>query len=360
MLEPKGQPRGAKKCGGMSTDGAGVSSKITGRATTVIAFYCENATLASVKKLLTMPKKNEKFVEDDAVSLVHVADRVAARLKRKGKGKDGEYSASRVWNLRKLGNVLHPHDLARLLQNRDPRMRCDISHWDCFNWSLLHRPPNTLESLHGCRENQLQGTRPRQQLCFHFRPTDLLSLMPRRAPGTTTGRSMSQNPTLSVLVRGTRRVHVRGELLVLMSSGTVATAIGSSDSHEERFQRVWRAMQERPVEAVPVADVTAQARITILKPACEVMWMQRSLLRTAAFRAANATLDSIILPDSAEEASFCHEELCFTSLKDPFRNVSTVGIGGSSFGGGHPSRVGLEIDVVAPTHCCCTVHHEAV
>ena len=82
--------RSEEECGGTTTDGAGVSSKITGRATTVIAFHRENATLASAKKLLTMPKK---FAEDDAVSLVQMAGRVAARLKRKRKGKDGEYPA---------------------------------------------------------------------------------------------------------------------------------------------------------------------------------------------------------------------------------------------------------------------------
>ena len=54
----------------------------------------------------------------------------------------------------------------------------------------------------------VEGTGSRQRLCFHFRPIDLLFLMPR-SPGTT-GWSMSQSPTLSVLVRGTKRVHVRG------------------------------------------------------------------------------------------------------------------------------------------------------
>ena len=88
------------------------------------------------------------------------------------------------------------------------------------------------------------GTGPRQQLCSHARPIDLLSLMPRSAPGTTTSRSMSQKPTQSVLVRGTRRVHVRGE----------GSCSCPPDSHEERFQRVRRAMQERPVAAVPVAN----------------------------------------------------------------------------------------------------------
>ena len=46
---------------------------------------------------------------------------------------------------------------------------------------------------------------------FPFRPIDLLSLT-RSESGTITGRRMrSQNPTLSVLVRGIRRLHVRGE-----------------------------------------------------------------------------------------------------------------------------------------------------
>ena len=50
-----------------------------------------------------------------------------------------------------------------------------------------------------------------------------------------------------------------------------------------------------------------------------------------------------------EEAPFCHEERA--SL--PQRSISkrsAIGIGGSSFGGGHPSSSGLEIDAVAPTH----------
>ena len=80
---------------------------------------------------------------------------------------------------------------------------------------------------------------------------------------------MSQNPTLSVVVRGT---------LVLMSSGTVATAIDSpcsrgetpacsaGDARDQLNQSQWR-----------IKIVTAQATITILKQACEVMWIAGSI-----------------------------------------------------------------------------------
>ena len=40
---------------------------------------------------------------------------------------------------------------------------------------------------------------------------------------------------------------------------------------------------------------------------------------------------------------------CLTSSRVHSKR-SAIGIGGSSFGGGHPSRAGLEIDAVAPTH----------
>ena len=60
-----------------------------------------------------------------------------------------------------------------------------------------------------------------------------------------------------------RRVHVRQ---VLMSSGMVATAIDSPDSHDDKFQR--RAMQERRVDAVLVADQESEYHDS---EACEVM-----------------------------------------------------------------------------------------
>ena len=59
---------------------------------------------------------------------------------------------------------------------------------------------------------------------------------------------------------GSRHAEPRSQRrrLVLMSSRTVATAIDSPDSHEERFHRVRRAMQARPAveaqEAVRVED----------------------------------------------------------------------------------------------------------
>ena len=63
----------------------------------------------------------------------------------------------------------------------------------------------------------------------------------------------SESDTVSVGARHQDGPRQRRRL-VLMSSGTVATAIDSPDSHEERFQRVRRAMQRRPVDAVPAAN----------------------------------------------------------------------------------------------------------
>ena len=62
--------------------------------------------------------------------------------------------------------------------------------------------------------------------------------------------------------------------------------------------------------------VTAQARIT-LKQACKVMWMP---LRTAALRAAFATLDSIILPDLLKKRPSVKRSVPHF-LKGPFRNA---------------------------------------
>ena len=113
----------------------------------------------------------------------------------------------------------------------------------------------------------------------------------------------SESDTVSVGSRHQEGPHQRRRL-VLMSSGTVATAVDSPDCHEEI---PLCSAGERPVEAVPVAvqDVTAQARITILKPA--FMWMQRSILgrRHCGPHLRRWTPH---LARSAEEASFCHEE----------------------------------------------------
>ena len=75
----------------------------------------------------------------------------------------------------------------------------------------------------------------------------------------------SQNPTLSGGSRHTSEMKVRAHVVWHSGDGefNLQTAM-------RRFQRVRRAMQERPVEAVPVADEGGQARI--LKRACEVIW----------------------------------------------------------------------------------------
>ena len=80
--------------------------------------------------------------------------------------------------------------------------------------------------------------------------------------------------------------------LVLMSSGTVATAI----DFDGRFQRVRLAMQERQVEAVPVAD-QGHSTSDGHSEASVRGHVDATELRTAALRAAFATLDSNILPD---------------------------------------------------------------
>ena len=107
----------------------------------------------------------------------------------------------------------------------------------------------------------------------------------------------SESETLSVGARH-REGPCQRRRLVLMSSGTVATAIDSPDSHDERFQRVRRAMQRRPVEPVPAAnqhghsasedhsEANVEGHVDATEP-----------FRTAALRAAFATLDSTILPD---------------------------------------------------------------
>ena len=149
----------------------------------------------------------------------------------------------------------------------------------------------------------------------------------------------SESDTLSVGAR-----HQEGprqkRRLVLMSSGTLATATDSLDSHDERFQRVRQAMERRPVEAVPAANQHghsasedhSEARVEGHVDATEPFG-------TAALRAAFATLDSIILPDLLKKRpSVMRSVLHF--FKGPFRNALRLAL--------DPSRAGLEIDVVAP------------
>ena len=149
----------------------------------------------------------------------------------------------------------------------------------------------------------------------------------------------SESDTVSVGLRHQEGPRQRRRL-VFMSSGTVATVIDSPDSHDERLQRVRRAMQERPVEAVPAAN-------------------QRSK-RARSCRCNGASQDGGIagcicdvglrhFARLDEEAPFCHEERAL--LPQGFMSTSSaIGNGGSSFGGRHPLRAGLEIDAVAPTH----------
>ena len=77
---------------------------------------------------------------------------------------------------------------------------------------------------------------------------DLLSWMLRSEPGSPPppgkAHEESESDTVSVGSRHQEAPRQRRRL-VLMSSCTVATAIDSPDSHEERFQRVRRAMQKR-------------------------------------------------------------------------------------------------------------------
>ena len=62
----------------------------------------------------------------------------------------------------------------------------------------------------------------------------------------------SESDTVSVRSRHHEGPRQRRSF-VLLSSGTLATAIDSPDSHDKRFQRVRRAMQER-LEALTAAD----------------------------------------------------------------------------------------------------------
>ena len=105
---------------------------------------------------------------------------------------------------------------------------------------------------------------------------------------------------------------------MLVSSGTVATAIDSPASHDWRFQRVRRAI---PVEAFPGAnqhghsasedhsEVSVEGHVDATEP-----------LRTAALWAAFATLDSIILPDLLKKRP-CVMRSVPHFLKGPFRNA---------------------------------------
>ena len=133
--------------------------------------------------------------------------------------------------------------------------------------------------------------------------------------------SMSQSDTVSVGSRHQEGPRQRRRL-VLMSSGTVATAIDSPDSHEERFQRVRRAVQERPVEAVPVADQEGHSASEDHDSEASVRGHVDATepLRTAALRAAFATLDSIILPDLLKKRPSVMRSVPHF-LKGPFRNA---------------------------------------
>ena len=154
----------------------------------------------------------------------------------------------------------------------------------------------------------------------------------------------SESDTMSVGARhqdGPRQRH----RFVLMSSGTVATAIDSPDSHEERFQRVRRAMQRRPVDPVQAA---AQARI-ILKQALEVMWMQRSLSGRRHCGVAFASLDSIILPNLLKKRPSVMRSVPHF-LKGPFRNALRLAMEEAVSEEVIRQERGWKLMLVAPTH----------
>ena len=109
------------------------------------------------------------------------------------------------------------------------------------------------------------------------RPQSQIDLVAMRSAEQMT-QVESESDTDSV---GSRPPEARSQRrrLVLMSSRTVATAMDFPDSHEERFQRVRRAMQTRPaVEALEAVRmrVTAQARSKVRKQVCEDLWTKRS------------------------------------------------------------------------------------
>ena len=148
----------------------------------------------------------------------------------------------------------------------------------------------------------------------------------------------SESDTLSVGARHQGGPRQRRRL-VLMSSGTVATAIDSPDSHDERFQRVRRAMSQ--INMVHSAsedhsEASVEGHVDATEP-----------LRTATLRVAFATLDSIVLPDFVEEAPICHEERA-SLPQGSIPNVLRLALGGSGFEGVHPSRAGLEVMLLLP------------
>ena len=89
----------------MSTDGAGSSCKLFVRAAAGIAFHRECTVQESAKKFIAVPKINEKSAEVDSVGHSRTAAEVPAHQQGKGKGRDGEKPAWRVWILRDLQNV---------------------------------------------------------------------------------------------------------------------------------------------------------------------------------------------------------------------------------------------------------------
>ena len=142
-----------------------------------------------------------------------------------------------------------------------------------------------------------------------------------------------------------------------MSSRTVATAIHSPNSHEERFQRVGRATQERPVEAVPVAgdgghcaseDHGSHASVRCHLEATEP-------LRPAALRAAFVTLDTIVLPDSLKGRPYVMKSVLHF-LKGPFRNALRLALEEE----GSSGKSGAGNCCCCAHACCCSVHHGTV
>ena len=69
----------------MSTEYAGISSKMGGHNFATIVFYREYGAVGSAKELLTVPRKNEKVTENGSAGHVRAATLVKAGHKRKGK-----------------------------------------------------------------------------------------------------------------------------------------------------------------------------------------------------------------------------------------------------------------------------------
>ena len=90
---------------GMSTDGAGSSRKLCGRAAAVTVFCREHPAVESARKFIPLPKKNDKSAEVDSVSHAHATAGVSARQPGKGKRRDGEDPAWGGWILRDLRSV---------------------------------------------------------------------------------------------------------------------------------------------------------------------------------------------------------------------------------------------------------------